>query len=315
MDELDLKIFRTLLSERAVAPSKKQVSSSLRSIATRIGVDDMTVNYRYKRLQKTGALSGWRLLVNPTFFGCRMLDVTVDVQPESAKSDMIRKLKLVHEVTGIFDFYGKAMKVILIYNSEQSRSRTIELISRITNAEAMTQLPLPLPQCRTERLTEADVAVIRALSNDARRNLTDVAKEVGLSATTVRNRLGRLRMESTVFAFPTLNMVGIPGLIPVYLSYSYAAHEAKALVDRKVLSHFEKSYISVEFSGPDGGRISLSASTMTDVQEYLEWVKSQQGVAGARVDIITKTMMFPEKMTELLDFRNEKAAIQRKAFY
>lgn len=315
MDELDLKIFRAILSERAVAPSRSQVTSSLRSIATRLGADDMTVNYRYKRLQRSGAMSGWRLLVNPTFFGYRMLDVTVDVQPESAKQDMIRKLKLVHEVTGLFDFYGKPLKVILIYNSKQSLSRIIELISRITNTEIMTQFHLPLPQCRTERLTETDVAIIRALSHDARRSLAQVARQLGLSTTTVRNRLGRLRMENTVFAFPTFNIVGIPGFIPVYLSYFYVKQEAKSSVDRAMLSHFEKCYLSVELSSPVIGRISLSASTMTDVREYLEWAKSQPGVASARVDIITKTMMFPEKLTELLDLRNERAAIHSKALF
>lgn len=314
MDELDVKILRAMMSERAVAPTTAQLSSSLRSIASRLGVDDMTLNYRYKRLQESGAMSGWQLLVNPTFFGCRLLDVTLDVQPESAKSDMVRKLKLVREVTGIFDFYGKALKLMVMYNSEHSRSRTIELISRISNAEMIAQSRLPLPQCRTERLTETDVAIIRALLHDARRSLALVAGQLGLSARTVRNRLGRLRMENTVFAWPILNVGRLPGLIPMYLSYSYARHETKGTVDRAMLSHFEASYFSVQFSDPTSGYIFLGASTVTGVQENLEWAKSLPGVASARVDILTRTSMFPEKLTELLDFRNERAAMQRKAF-
>jgi len=140
MDELDVKILRALMSEGAVAPSDTQVSSSLRSIAARLGADDTTVNYRYKRLQESGAMSGWRLIVNPTFFGCRVMDATVDVEPESAKPDMIRKLKLVNEVTGMIDFYSRALKLIVVWNGEESRSRTLELISRITNTERMTQV-------------------------------------------------------------------------------------------------------------------------------------------------------------------------------
>ena len=58
----------------------------------------------------------------------------VDVQPESAKADTIRKLKLIHGVIVIVNFYGKALKIILLYDSDESRSRTVELISRITNA-------------------------------------------------------------------------------------------------------------------------------------------------------------------------------------
>lgn len=314
MDELDLKILRALLSERAVAPSSAQVSFSLRSIASRLGTDDTTVRYRYKRLEESGFLSGWQLMVNPTFFGYRMMDVTVDVQPESGKEDMIRKLKLVQEIAAIYDFYGRAMKIAIMYGKEDSRSRTIELISRITNTETMTQIQWALPRSRTERLTETDVAIIHVLSNDARRSFIQVAKELGLSPATVRNRVGRLRAENTVFAVPVLNVGSIPGLVPVFLSFSYANNEIKGSVDRNILSHFASSYLSVELADPHGGTIFLSTSTVTEVRECLEWARSQPGVAGARADILTKSMMFPEKRTELLEHMHENAVILRKEF-
>ena len=241
MDELDVKILRALMSEGAVAPSDTQVNSSLRSIAARLGADDTTVSYRYKRLQESGAMSGWRLIVNPTFFGCRVMDATVDVEPESAKPDMIRKLKLVGEVTGMIDFYGRALKLIVVYSGEESCSRTIELISRITNAERITRVRWALPQCRTERMSETDAAIIRALSNDARKSFVELSKGLGLSTRTVRNRVRRLRTDNTVFALASLDAGSIPGLIPVYLSYTYAQNGTKGAVDRAMLSHFEAS--------------------------------------------------------------------------
>ena len=311
MDELDVKIFRALMSEGAVAPSEPQVHSSLRSIAARIGADDTTVNYRYRRLQKSGAFSGWQLIVNPTFLGCKVMDVTVDVQPESAKPDMVRKLKLVQEVTGMNVFYGRGLKLILSLNSEESRSRVIELISRITNPEKVSQTRWALPPSRSGRLTETDTAIIRALSHDARKSFEQVSKELGLSARIVRNRVRRLRMDITIFALPALIMGGIPGLIPLFLSYSYAQSAAKGAVDRAVLSHFEASYLSVLFSDPTNGWVEVSASTMDEVQSHLEWAQAQPGVAGARVDILTKTMMFPEKLTELLALRNEGPGLER----
>jgi DNA-binding Lrp family transcriptional regulator len=315
LDELDVKIFRALIHESAVAPSNPQVNSSLRSIATRVGADDMTVNRRYKKLQESGSMSAWWLLVNPTFFGWKMVEVTVDVQPESEKSDMIRKLKLVHEIAQIINFYGRAMKMMLIYKNEESRSRTIELISRITNTETMTQTHWRLPQSRTEHLTETDLAIIGALSRAARKNYAQVARELGVSLRTVRSRVGRLRMENTVFAIPNLNMGGIPGLIPVYLSFSYMNHESKETVDRAMRSHFEASYFSGAFTDRENGYIVLSASTMQDVQESLEWAKSLPGVASARVDILIKTLIFPEKLVELLQNKNEKSDSQRRALF
>jgi len=208
----------------------------------------------------------------------------------------------------MIDFYGKALKLVITYNGEESRSRSIELISRITNAERMTQVRWTLPRCRTDRMSETDVAIIRTLSNDARRSFVQVSKELGLSTRTVRNRVGRLRMENTVFALASLDAGSISGHIPVYLSYTYAQSGAKGIVDRAMISHFEASYLAVLFTDPDGGWVSVSASTMADVQSQLEWAKSQPGVASARVDLLTRTMMFPEKLVELLGARRVRKA-------
>ncbi len=315
MDELDVKILRSLISERAVSPSNPSVKLSLRAIAARLGADDMTVSYRYKRLQESGSMSIWSLLVNPAFFGYRVAEVMADVQPESAKPDMIRKLKLVHEITGIVNFYGRAIGLYVIYNGDESRSRTIELISRITNAEKITQSRMPMPQSLTKNLTAIDVAIIRALSKDARKSTVLVAKELGLSTKTVRKRVDRLRKENTILPLPILNIASIPGIIPIYLSYAYTRAEVKASVDREIISRFDAGYIMGSFADQDAGNVVIGASTMADVPKILEWAKSQPGIASARVDIATETFMFPEKLIELLGLRHEKAALQENALF
>jgi DNA-binding Lrp family transcriptional regulator len=177
LDELDVKILRALISESAVAPTNIQIKSSLRKIAKRVGADDMTVSNRFTKLQSLGCMSVWKLAVNPTFFGYKMLDVTVDVQLESAKTDMIRKLKLVHGVIVIVNFYGRTLKIIMVYKTEESRSRTVELISRITNADRITVYQIALPRSETKRLTETDLRIIQSLADDARKSSVLVAKK------------------------------------------------------------------------------------------------------------------------------------------
>jgi DNA-binding Lrp family transcriptional regulator len=178
----------------------------------------MTVYNRYKKLQESGSMSKWQIFVNPTFFGYRALDVMAYVQPESGKADMIRKIRLIQGVFVMLNFYGKALKIIMVYDSEESRSRAVELISRITNAERITSSRMVTPVSKTERITETDVAIIRALSDDARKSPVLLAKELGLSTRTVRNRVEKLRRENTIFTLPNLNLGGIPGSIAVYLS-------------------------------------------------------------------------------------------------
>ena len=300
MDELDVKILRSLISERAVSPSNANVKLSLRGIAARIGADDMTVRYRYNKLQESNCLSIWSLLVNPSYFGYGVAEVMVDVQPESAKADMIRKLKLIHEITGLVNFYCRALHLFVIYKSEDSRARTIELISRITNAEKVSLSRMPIPPSLTKNLTETDVAIVRELSKDARKSALLIAKGLGLSSKTVRKRVDKLRRDNTILPLPILNIASIPGIIPVYLTYVYSKKGAKTSVDREVISQFDRNYIMGSFSDQDAGNIVIGALTMAEVPKILEWAKLQSGIATARVDIATETFMFPEKLIELL---------------
>lgn len=310
MDELDVKIFRALVTESAVGPSRTQVRSSLKDIAVRLGVDDMTVSYRYRRLQKSGALSVWHLVVNPTFFGHRLMNVTVDVSPESAKDDMIRKLRLIDSVVTLSNFLGSALTVLFMYNNEEVRSRTVELISKITNAELAVETRMALPKSETKRLTSTDLAIVRSLSKEARKPSVLVAKELGLSAKTVRSRIDRLRKEGTIFTIPDLNLGKVQGLIPAWLSYSYTNSNVKTLVDRTMLKRFELNYLWANLSDPDNCFIVLSAPTVADVKRFLDWARSQPGVASARIDIPTEMVSFSEKLSEQYAFREESGVLQ-----
>ena len=172
-----------------------------------------------------------------------------------------------------------------------------------------------MPHSLTKNLNANDVAIIRALSKDARKSTLLVAKEIGLSAKTVRKRVERLRKENTILPLPILNIASIPGIIPLYLTYVYTKNDVKASVDREIVSHFDAGYIMGNFADPEFGNVVLGAPTMAEVPKVLEWAKSQRGIASARVDIATETFMFPEKLIELLELRHEKAPLQENALF
>lgn len=312
MDELDVKILRALISESAIAQSNSMVKLSLRKIASRLGADDMTVSNRFHRLQEAGCMSRWQLLINPSFFGYRILDVLVRVQPESAKADMVRKIKLIHGVFAVQDFHGNALKILMLCEGEESRSRAVQLISRITNAERVTAAGMALPRSNARRLTETDMAIIKALSEDARKSSAVVAKELGFSSRTIRNRVKRLRRENILFALPNLNLEGIAGSISVYLSYTYANEGAKGSVDRSMISRFDPNYLWGGFSDKEHGFVVLSLSRTAEIQKVLEWAREQPGVAAAEVDIMTELIHLPQTFKEMLGSKRLEASYASK---
>lgn len=299
MDELDVKIFRALTSEHSRPSFFTPLKTSLRDIARKLEVDDATLRNRYKRLRENGVLSGWKVFPNPNLFGYKLVNILIDMPPRTPKDDLMRKLRLVHGVVSMFDFHGDALGISLLVDSEQSLSRTIELISRITNAENIIQTPIALPAAQTRQLSDTDWAIICSLEEDASKSNVQVAKELGLTARTVKNRLLKLELSRALIIGPTLDVAAIDGMIGVILFYSYTNHEMKDMVDETILSHFDRSYLWATLSNPDRAYLILVAPTMASVKSYLEWTKQQAGIAFARVEIVVESIHSWNKAIEI----------------
>jgi DNA-binding Lrp family transcriptional regulator len=308
MDELDVRIFRALITDRSKPSFFSPVKTSLREIARKLDVDDVTVRNRYKRLQENGILSGWKVFPNPSLFGYRVTNLLVDTPPRSPKDDMIRKLKLVHGVVAIHDVHGDSLGVVLLYDSDQSLSRTKELISRITNAENIIETRVGFPAAQINRLTDTDWAIVRSLGEDASKSYVQVAKELGLTPRTVKNRLIRLELNHALIIGPTLEISAIGGMIGFVLFYSYTKRELKDTVDQTILSHFEGSYLSAVLSDPDKAYLILVAPTMATVKSYLKWTKEQLGVASARAEIGVEEIQSWNKAIEI--FQQQQSFLQ-----
>jgi len=299
MDELDVRICRALVTNRDLFPYSTPLKYSLREVARKLQVDHLTVIKRFKRFQDKGFLSGWKVLPNPSLFGYKMTYLLIDTPPKSPKEDMIRKLKLIHGVVLLVDYVGDSLGINLFYDSDQSLSRTIELISRITNAENVVQFRVTFPPSKTRQLTDTDRAIIRNLENDGLKSYVQVAKEIGFTPRTVKNRLQRLELERALMISPSFDIASIDGMIGAFLYYSYADQEMKSTVDQVVLSHFEGSYLWTLVSDPERAYLILVAPAMSSIKPYLEWTKQQPGVASAEILIVLEGINLWSKASEL----------------
>jgi DNA-binding Lrp family transcriptional regulator len=258
----------------------------------------VTVRNRFKRFQEKGFLSGWKVFPNPNLLGYRMMNILVDTAPKS-KENMIMKLKLVHGIFVILDYHGDSLGIVLFYESDQSLSRTIKLISRITNAENITQFRSFFRSEQTNRLTDTDWAIMRNMEADALKSYVQIAKELGFTARTVKNRLQRLESQHALVVPPVLDIAAIDRMIGLVLYYSYMRQEMKNVVDQAILSHFDGSYLWARLTDPERAYLILVAPTTASVKTYLEWTKQQAGVASARAEIVAESINLWEKVSQL----------------
>ena len=273
-------------------------------------MDHLTVVHRYKKFQEKGILSGWKVLPNPSLFGYRMMFLIVGTPPKSPKDDLIRKLKLIHGVVLLVDFAGDSLGISLFYNSDQSLSRTIELISRITNAESVTQFHLGSHPSKVGQLTETDWEIIHSLEKDGMESYVQVAKEIGFTPRTVKNRLQRLELESALTISPVFDLSSIGGVIGVFLHYSYTNPEIKSAVDQAVLSHFEGSYLWAMVADPERSYLIMLAPAMSSIKPYLQWIRQQSGVASAEILIALEGISLWSKALELFATPDQKSPLR-----
>jgi DNA-binding Lrp family transcriptional regulator len=309
MDELDVRIFRALTTDNSRPSFFTPLKISLRDVARKLQVDDVTVRNRYKRLQEKGILSGWKVLPNPSLFGYRIVNVLVDTPPRSPKDDMIRKLRLVDGVVGIYDVHGDSLGVTLLFDSNQSLSRIIKLISRITNAENIIQVRAASLPAQIGRLTDTDWAIVRSLADDASKSYVQVAKELGLSPRTIKSRLLKLEINRALIIGPMISLAAIDGMIGLFLFYSYTKPELKGEVDQAILSHFGASYLLAMMTDPDRAYVILVAPTMASVKSYLKWTKQQPGVASARAEIVVEDIHTWSNAIEI--FQRQQTFLQK----
>jgi DNA-binding Lrp family transcriptional regulator len=303
LDELDVRIFRALLTDKLSAPFSTHVKASLRQVARDLEVDDVTVRNRFKRFQERGFLSGWRLLPNPSLFGNGYSVLLVDIPPKSSKDALVERLSLVPGVVVILEYYGDSLGVNLFHDSEQSLARTIESISGITKAEGITRFRVSFPPPQGNYLTDTDWAIIENMGGDAWKSHVQVAEELKFSARTVKNRLEKLQAQNALVIPPAIDIASLDRTIGVVLFYSYSRREEKSAVDSAMLARFDGSFLWARMTDPERAYVILVAPTMASVKAYLDWARKQPGVASARAEIVVESLNLWDNVKDF--FRRE----------
>ncbi len=108
LDKVDIGIFREILEDRGAYPFQSDIRKSWRTIARKLNVDEATVRSRFKKLHQSGFTNNLRVVPIPSLFDLRLGQCRFEVNPESMKEDVIRKLKLIQWVWMIHGYLGSS---------------------------------------------------------------------------------------------------------------------------------------------------------------------------------------------------------------
>lgn len=134
-----------------------------------------------------------------------------------------------------------------------------------------------------ERLDGLDLKIIHALSEDGRASFVDIAKETGLSAVAIKNRVERLIQDGV------LKILGLLNIEKVYAASAHIEIEADTQTVDHLIEKFEKSplvYHLVKVSGSYNLLVSIAAPNLESIDTFLtREIRSEPGIKHLEVRV------------------------------
>ena len=183
MDEIDLTILRKLLENSRM---------TYRELAEITNMSVSAVHKRIKRLVDDGITNAF--IARPSLLALKYLSVLIFGRSNAKSMVAISKELGQHESIKFVGITGDKFLYISAFLRNISELQDYSAyVSKTAQISEPTIAILNLPYMTTpEPLTTIDYKILKALNRDARKPITDVADEVGLSTKTVRKRLNRM---------------------------------------------------------------------------------------------------------------------------
>lgn len=244
-DELDTRILREIGSP---ASPQWDIRLSYADIARKLGVDEETVRRRIKRATEKGSLPGWKLLVNPVLLGCEAAVARLGTEDRNRPSLARSRLLRVEGVVVVVEFQGTRCLVNFYYSSPDELERRVELMADLVGSSE-PEIWRARTQPAEFKMRAVDWKMVRALQKDARRDLKEVAAEVGVSPRTVERRLDAMKAGHAVFLTLQPNFDMMAGVVGALL-VRYSTADEKQAGDRWLLSEVDRvGYVNTMLEG------------------------------------------------------------------
>ena len=183
MDEIDLTILRKLLENSRL---------TYRELAEITNMSVSAVHKRIKNLVDDGIANAF--IARPSLLALKYLSVLIFGRSDAKSMAAISNELGQHESIKFVGITGDKFLYISAFLRNISELQDYSAyVSKTAQISEPTVAILNLPYMTTpEPLTTIDYKILKFLNRDARKPITDIADEVGLSAKTVRKRLDRI---------------------------------------------------------------------------------------------------------------------------
>lgn len=288
MDALDVRILKELVKNNVMPFPSSGLGKSFRTIGKNLRVDQGTIRNRIKKFEQNGLINRFYLGVNPSLFGLKIGALFFDVRPQSEKENLKSRICTMDKVLLVCDYLGPKLSTVFCYTNDEDLKKITRQIIRMANSEDVVCQNKPFLPCSEMKLTSSDWKIIGALqkADPWKKSLSSVARETGLSAKTVKNRVQRLVEEGAIYLLASVNLKSFEGFVPADLNIVYETPESRDKVVDLVREYLGEMLVFADLEHKQHGYFALAVPSIAKLREIENWTKICEGVRYARVEAL-----------------------------
>jgi DNA-binding Lrp family transcriptional regulator len=303
LDRNDLNILSTLA---------RNCRTSYNSIGSQIGLTAKSVKARVRNMIQSGVIERFIVRVNPSYFGYRTALILTKTNNGITKDDVVQRVEKFGDLAYHVHHMGRTSVAALLIkkslNDNFIKSLNDHLIPATVINIAVAELSV------YKDLSETDLRIVKCLLlSGARTEVTDIAKEVGISEKTTTRRLDRMKdgrfLDFSVQCSPAAMIGYVQFAIPITVGKS----QYHSVLER-MYSEFQKNilYGPSVIEPEDRLVFVLFGENVFTVDSVMDRVNSFEGVKSTDVYILTKWQYHDEWIIKEIDRRLLPQPLLRK---
>src|SRR5215203_87117 len=284
LDTIDLNILSTLARDCRTSYSR---------IGSQIGLTSKSVKARVKNMLRSGVIEKFVVRVNPAAFGYRTAIVLIRTSNGITKDDVIQRVKEFGDLAYHAHHVGSTSVAALIIKKPLDEKIIQSLNDRLKPATVVRTSVAELSVAYTD-LSETDLRIIKCLLlSGARIEISDIAKEVGISEKTTTRRLDRMKegrlLDFSLQCSPTTMIGYIQYAIPIIVAKTHY----RSVLERMYSELQTNILYSPSVIEPENQLTFVLFGENVFVVDYvLAKVNSFAGVKSADAYILTKLQYY-----------------------
>jgi DNA-binding Lrp family transcriptional regulator len=293
LDNVDLDILAIL---------SRDCRTSYNKIGSLIGLTSKSVKARVKNMVHSGAIK-FIVRVNPAAFGYRTAHVSIKTNNVVTKDDAIRRARQFGDIAFHVHQMGRIAVAALIINDSWDRN-AIQSLSKNLRPATISNIAISHVPPSAD-LSETDLRIIKCLlQSGARTEISEIAKELGISEKTATRRLDRMK-EGRLLDF---SLQCDPAAMVGYIQFCILIIAAKShyrSVYERMYSEFQESIVYRPSIIEPDDRLAfvLFGENVFKVDSVLARVDSFEGVKMADAYVITEARYYNDWIMREIDKR------------